>query len=124
MTNEERAGDIAWLKEVLDGSYKIYGGPEYSAHELRMFAITLASLEAEVKATLTITGGIHEWERLAVLPDGEHDFYTAPPVACLELPDEIEVEWTNENMDDVSIAEQIGFNNCLTEVKRLNGVKP
>ena len=45
---------------------------------------------------------------------------TQPASPALKLPDVKPVDLADENWDDESLAENIGFNRCLLEVKRLN----
>lgn len=68
-------------------------------------------------------------EKVIHIADGENA-YTAPPVPALKLP-EGKPDWESEDGQDIDYMEPSdvyamgkddGFNNCLAEVKRLNGL--
>lgn len=110
-----------------------------------MARVALASLEAEPVAWICKAGadaiklaeqGVTCGRYVSIHPNGADSFedrtfiYTAPPVPELKLPEE-KPDWESEDGHDIDYMEPSdvyamgkddGFNKCLTEVKRLNGV--
>ena len=42
--------------------------------------------------------------------------------APVKLPKEKYIDVENESMDDISLAEDIGYNRCLADIRRLNSI--
>ena len=52
--------------------------------------------------------------------EGANHLYPAPPVAALRLPG----QWSGKVRYEADLGEEIGWNACLAEVRRLNATAP
>ena len=94
-----------------------------------LIEIALTSLTAEKKTVrpfgLPQITGAGCWVECECHEDGAVDFYTAPPVPVIKLPEKCSLSGLNDKYFDeaVSLAESKGWNNCIDEIKRLKGIK-
>lgn len=49
-------------------------------------------------------------------------FRYAPTELAVKLPKEKYIDVENDSMDDVSLAEDMGYNRCLADIRRLNAI--
>lgn len=142
LTDEQRESQIKYLIGAIDAiDPDCAQGWTINAQYRLPFQIALAALTAETFAygISDPDGGAYFSEccidsdgavisdEVCALNDGETDvpdgykvvrLYTAPPVPALKLPDEAD----SSDGNDVTAWVDEGWNNCLAEVKRLNGV--
>lgn len=116
LTDSERLGHIErcekhikWMKEF---AFNRYNDHEAIQQEIDIYQIALAALTAEAELEVS-DGDVLD----GLFPAGTL-FFTAPPVPALKLPDEM----THSYHDKYAQATCLIWNNCLAEVKRLNGV--
>ena len=93
---------------------------------LQVLEIALASLTAEIVGYMCKDRLLENMTQAkAYVADSGIEIkglYTAPPVPVINLPGDVDEHWEDESYDDVSVAESIGYNRCIAEVKRLNGI--
>lgn len=116
MTNEERQALIDFIKSELacwnsEGEY----------HQVLRVASAALTAEPYCHAIERPSNGelvVLNAPRKGTFPL----FRYAPTELAVKLPKEKYIDVENDSMDDVSLAEDMGYNRCLADIRRLNAI--
>ena len=113
--------EIEHAEKLLLSAGLAIGWQKVHENNLLKHQIVLASLNAKSKVTLFSDERDYDQYSFEVnerIPDGVHELYTTPPVPVVDLPDEIE----GLEHSEYGSGKKDGWNLCLDEIKRRNGL--
>lgn len=128
ITEEQRQALITEIRTFLDGNTFIRETVEKQAYEIALASLTAEVAFGVIKSVNPDSGNINIHYQPGGINNIDPDYvaememvevdrlYAAPPVPVIKLPDEFD-DWSEKYTDY-----EHGWNTCLDEVKRLNGL--